>query len=237
MKQENEETTIEDEQTLTSLGPTHLPQMEEAKRRITYEANLSSAVNHEKAPSTESRPPRISSHSVRTTALAPEEVLFRRKAAPGRFAEFDVYMAHERNLPDGGRGSLPDADLLKAVHSYASHFYSTLGGQQRNASYHVGARNIDERSMDETALLAFGILIEEAGREVLGNRGDMVFTEGLDVPADANSPPEIRPSIDNGSSQSRPGNQMRVPMSVGFTDIGSWKRPSKRRKMTDPDNI
>jgi len=33
-------------------------------------------------------------------------------------------------------------------------------------------------SMDETALLALGILLEEAAEEVLGERGDMVFVEG-----------------------------------------------------------
>jgi hypothetical protein len=31
--------------------------------------------------------------------------------------------------------------------------------------------------MDETALLALGILMEELCRETLGNTGDMVFTE------------------------------------------------------------
>jgi hypothetical protein len=33
--------------------------------------------------------------------------------------------------------------------------------------------------MDETALLALGILLEESAREVLGESGDLVFTEGL----------------------------------------------------------
>ena len=37
---------------------------------------------------------------------------------------------------------------------------------------------VDERSMDETALLAFGVLLEEAGRKTLGKRGDLVFVEG-----------------------------------------------------------
>jgi hypothetical protein len=32
--------------------------------------------------------------------------------------------------------------------------------------------------MDETALLALGILMEEVCRETLGETGDMVFTEG-----------------------------------------------------------
>ena len=35
--------------------------------------------------------------------------------------------------------------------------------------------------MDETALLAFGVLLEEAAREALSKRGDLVFTEGVEV--------------------------------------------------------
>ncbi|KAI0156950.1 hypothetical protein GGR57DRAFT_75213 [Xylariaceae sp. FL1272] len=99
--------------------------------------------------------------------LAPEEVLFRRSDAPIRFAEKDIYNAHE-DLPNGGRGVLPDSDMLKAVHSYAAHFYGAVNGSP----------SVDERSMDETALMAFGILLEEASREALGKKGDLVFTEG-----------------------------------------------------------
>lgn len=36
--------------------------------------------------------------------------------------------------------------------------------------------------MDETALLAFGILLEEASRDALGKRGDLVFTEPATEP-------------------------------------------------------
>ncbi len=35
--------------------------------------------------------------------------------------------------------------------------------------------------MDETALLAVGILLEEAAEEVLGEKGDMVFVEGEEL--------------------------------------------------------
>ncbi|KAF5485813.1 hypothetical protein CGCF413_v014044 [Colletotrichum fructicola] len=219
------------------------PQANETKRhanvydavagRISYETNLSSAVSIEKTSTMAPRPARPSRsnrHSVRSTTLAPEEVLFRRKSAPERFAEFDVYMAHERNLPDGGRESLPDSDLVKAVHSYASHFYFD---QKRSADFQVGTRNIDERSMDETALLAFGILLEEAGREILGTKGDMVFTEGLDISSDAEPAPEAHPMAANGLVHSVSDSSVRPPVSVGFTDLGSWKRPQKRRKMTD----
>lgn len=37
------------------------------------------------------------------------------------------------------------------------------------------------RCMDETALIALGILIEESAREISGDTGDLVFTEGVEV--------------------------------------------------------
>ncbi|KAI1140242.1 hypothetical protein F5Y05DRAFT_310467 [Hypoxylon sp. FL0543] len=143
----------------------------------------------------------VPAHHIRTSrdhhrdpTLAPEEVLFRRVRAPVRYAEKDIYQAHEA-LRDGGRGVLPDSDMLKAIHSYASHFYAALelassargpraveGGS--SSEKEASVRNVDERSLDETALLAFGILVEEAGREVLGKMGDLVFTEGAEVGPD-----------------------------------------------------
>ena len=100
----------------------------------------------------------------------PDEVLFRRKDAPQRFEEHDIYASHIHQLPS--RDCLPDSDLLKAVHSYASHLYSSRPENEEGV-----LSGIDERSMDETALLAFGILLEEAGKETLGRRGHLVFTE------------------------------------------------------------
>ncbi|KAI2467509.1 hypothetical protein F4781DRAFT_433276 [Annulohypoxylon bovei var. microspora] len=131
----------------------------------------------------------IPSHHVRTprghvrdSTLAPAEVLFRRIGAPVRYAEKDIYQAHEA-LQDAGRDILPDSDMLKAIHSYASHFYASLATSSQG-SRSEPAQNIDERSMDETALLALGILVEEAGREVLGKMGDLVFTEGVELETD-----------------------------------------------------
>ncbi|KAI1366163.1 hypothetical protein F5Y08DRAFT_301809 [Xylaria arbuscula] len=131
-----------------------------------------------------SQRPRVKQHykrdgqdSRRNPVLSPEEVLFRRAGAPIRYAEKDIYHAHE-NLPDGGRNILPDSDLLKTVHSYASQFYADLPANRQTTRIETG-EGLSERSMDETALLAFGILLEEAGREALGRRGDLVFTEGM----------------------------------------------------------
>lgn len=104
-----------------------------------------------------------------SAVLAPEEVLFRRANAPARYAEDDMYGAAD-DLPDG---ALPSSDLLKSVHHHVSRYYEAL-----NVRLGGGEDPVDERSMDETALLAFGILLEEAARDALGQEGDLVFTEG-----------------------------------------------------------
>ncbi|KAG5979405.1 hypothetical protein E4U55_005193 [Claviceps digitariae] len=125
---------------------------------------------------------RVIRHPTRGGPLGPDEVLFRRKDAPTRYAEHDVYYAHDRDLPRGGQGILPDSDLLKSIHTYSSKFYAAMERRQRRDPQLRavrGSRGVDERSMDETALLAFGILLEEAGREILGRKGDCVFTEGV----------------------------------------------------------
>ncbi|QSZ36524.1 hypothetical protein DSL72_006404 [Monilinia vaccinii-corymbosi] len=98
-------------------------------------------------------------------AVPPEAVLFRSKNAPTRYAESDIYFANERESPKG----LPDSDLLKSLHTYASDFYSRATAE---------GGSIDWRSMDETALIGLGILMEEASREILGETGDLTFTEG-----------------------------------------------------------
>ncbi|KAK2794122.1 hypothetical protein FQN52_009204 [Onygenales sp. PD_12] len=101
--------------------------------------------------------------------VAPEEVLFRRVNAPIRYAENDFYFADERLLPER---SLPESDTLKAIHTYASDFYTSTTLDQGQT---------DWQSMDETALIALGILLEEAANESLGETGDMVFVEGEEV--------------------------------------------------------
>lgn len=162
-------------------------------------------------------------HELADPVLTPEEVLFSRKNAPQRYAERDIYFANE-HLPDGGRGILPDSDMLKAVHGYASHFYEALG-QRLDSSERRTARRVDERSMDETALLAIGILLEEAARASLGKDGDLVFTEGVaDDEADGNSPT-------NPYGPARHRSQ--TP--VGFEgDEDFWRRKyTKRRKIRD----
>lgn len=167
---------------------------------------------------------------MKDAVLPPEEVLFSRKAAPPRYAEKDIYFANE-GLPDGGRDVLPDSDMLKAIHGYTSRYYEALPerhrGEERRKCF-VGSRHIDERSMDESALLAFGVLLEEAAREALGKNGDLVFTEGLDL---GQEDIEID-SLDIGDSSAT---KRETP--VGFEDTDTfWKRRlPKRRKMAQED--
>lgn len=100
-----------------------------------------------------------------STAVPPEDVLFRQKGAPVRYEEDDVYFADRHLKPSQ---QLPDSDLLKAVHRYASDFYGTMRGDEEGRDF---------RSLDETALLALGILIEEAAAEAVGETGDLALLE------------------------------------------------------------
>ncbi|KAL0640128.1 hypothetical protein Q9L58_000686 [Maublancomyces gigas] len=96
-------------------------------------------------------------HRRSQTAYPADEVLGRRKNAP------------EEPIPygDGERQTgLPDSDLLIAIHQYASDFYAANG--MGSVSY---------RTLDETALLAVGMLLEETARTCLGDKGDLVFVE------------------------------------------------------------
>lgn len=134
-------------------------------------------------------------------------------------------MAHERDLPDEGHDVLPSSDLLKALHSYASRFYDALGDGGRRKAHFVGKRNINERSMDETALLALGILLEEAGREALGARGDMVFTEEDVTPTEAEG-------SGHGHDDLVPEDLASLGLSSGSEQTSS-RRGRKRMKVSD----
>ncbi|KAI9779322.1 MAG: hypothetical protein M1839_007430 [Geoglossum umbratile] len=148
-------------------GPSSIPSAEPRKERQKRQATVYDAVAG-RVSSTGFAPssPFPSLHRDRTSptlvAAPPEEVLFRRKNAPTRYAEADLYFANE-DLPPTSK--LPGSDLLKAIHTYASDFYARNGGTH------------DWRSMDETALLAMGVLLEEAGAGALGRTGDLAFVE------------------------------------------------------------
>ena len=106
--------------------------------------------------------------STTTKPVPPEEVLFRRKGAPERYEENDIYFA-DRYLEPAQK--LPDSDLLKALHVYAADFYAAA--TEKQGTY-------DWKSLDETALLALGILIEEAALEALGRTGDLALVEAAE---------------------------------------------------------
>ncbi|KIW94438.1 uncharacterized protein Z519_04414 [Cladophialophora bantiana CBS 173.52] len=96
--------------------------------------------------------------------IAPEEVLIRRSTIP----EHAIHELYDAAGELRGPQKLPESEMLKAIHAYASDFYSRATQEQGT---------LDFRTLDETALIAFGILLEEAVKEALGQNGDMVFVE------------------------------------------------------------
>lgn len=106
--------------------------------------------------------------STSAAAVPPEEVLFRQRGAPTRYEESDIYSADRHLLPSQ---RLPDSDLLKTIHAYASDFY----GAKHSGDEESDEARKDFRSLDETALLATGILLEEAARKSLGENGDLAL--------------------------------------------------------------
>lgn len=104
--------------------------------------------------------------------------------------ENDIYFAND-NLPEDQ--PLPDSDLLKAIHTYTSDFYKYSTPDQGSCAW---------RSMDETALIAMGFLLEEMASEALEETGDMVFVEGEEVTDTEVGPPSRRGSFSSARSRS-----------------------------------
>ncbi|KAK6354431.1 hypothetical protein TWF730_008835 [Orbilia blumenaviensis] len=75
---------------------------------------------------------------------------------------------------------LPDSDLLKAVHLYVAEFYGLKKGVDGNGDGKGGWGTVMGRAMDESALLAVGVILEEYCREMLGRDGDLVLAERED---------------------------------------------------------
>ncbi|EMD85131.1 hypothetical protein COCC4DRAFT_66626 [Bipolaris maydis ATCC 48331] len=96
--------------------------------------------------------------------LRPDEVLFKRKNAPIRYEEDDYYPAHNRLSAH----QLPRGELSTSIHAYITHMYAQVDAR---------GRNIRWRHLDGTVLLALGILLEETARSVIGETGDLAFTE------------------------------------------------------------
>ncbi|PGH27025.1 hypothetical protein AJ80_01210 [Polytolypa hystricis UAMH7299] len=143
-------------------------------------------------------------------AVPPEEALFRQLNAPVRYIENDFYFANENLLSEN---RLPDSDMLKAIHTYASDFYA-------NSTMNQGCT--DWRSMDETALIALGILLEEAANEALGETGDMVFVEGEEISDNEGGAARSRPT----APRSWRGKRARTVSSSGLG--GDEEEPVRR---------
>ena len=111
----------------------------------------------------------------------PIDVLFRRKSAPVRAR--DVYTV-DRTDGAVGKRMLPDSDLVKAVHGYASGFYGGRvdGGMGGKGGEGGLGRRMESIwcSLDETALLAVGVLLEEACVDVVGEVGYRAFAERVE---------------------------------------------------------
>lgn len=119
--------------------------------------------------------------------LTPQQVLFARTGAPTIYAEKTDEYNYAKSAPPG---SIPDGDLLKALHTYASDFYARMpdprfkdrrrrgDGEESFEAMKARLKGCrDFRSMDETALIAMGVLMEEMIKESLGETGDLAFVE------------------------------------------------------------
>ena len=161
----------------------------------------------------------ISSSSV---PVPPEEALFRRRRAPERYEEDDFYWA-DRHLTE--KQTLPESDLLKAMHTYASDFYG------RGTKY---GGLVDFESMDETALICLGILLEEMAEHVLGETGDLAFVEGEEI--DETNLDEIR----KGKEREMPERLMTTSEAASdavASDAVEVRTPKRRKTKHAGDDI
>jgi hypothetical protein len=92
--------------------------------------------------------------------LAPEEILLRSMGHAAIKQDNNEQHPNEEDL------ELPQPELLMAAHAYASDYYSATTSNRGQS---------DLRSLDGSALIAVGILLEEAARELLGENGDMAL--------------------------------------------------------------
>ncbi|KAJ4344459.1 uncharacterized protein N0V89_012201 [Didymosphaeria variabile] len=102
-----------------------------------------------------------------TLRLRPDEVLFKQQNAPPRYEEADYYFAH-RKLPLDQE--LPSGDLLSALHEYIAELHDHDHSPEEEGPGFL-------RSMDETALIALGILLEETVKATLGETGHFALVE------------------------------------------------------------
>lgn len=146
-------------------------------------------------------------------------MLFRRVNAPTRYEETDFYFAHESLPPTC---PLPNSELLESIHAYSADFYN-------HATIDRGQD--DYQSMDETALIAMGILLEELAKESLGETGDLVLVEGEEI-----SDGERLPSTRHRRRMNRKRESSTMVSSGDDLDNVVKRRRTKRlRLMSDMD--
>ncbi|KAG0129135.1 hypothetical protein HOY82DRAFT_611093 [Tuber indicum] len=149
---------------------------------------------------------------------------FRRRSM--RAVPADEVLARRKNAPEvipygeGVERMLPDTDLLIAIHQYASDFYGANG--MGPASY---------RSMDETALLGIGVLLEESVRTCLGKEGELALID--EEAFDPIDPYEIRRQRSLAYSQSQ-REAANLKRESGQTE-GTKKKKRKRKVVKNGD--
>lgn len=82
--------------------------------------------------------------------------------------------------------------------------------------------------MDETALLAMAILLEEVAKESLGETGDLVFVEGEK---------EISDPDDGDVGRAYPQSRRRVRSSSSAARKSGQTRKAKRRKLIHQSDV
>ena len=118
---------------------------------------------------------------------------------------------------------MPESDLLKAIHTYASDFYG-------RATKSRGV--VDFQSLDETALLGLGLLMEEMAEHVLGSTGDLAFGEGEEIEKEAGDPSirEKHIGSDEGDKEDIAAATTKVALPKTASSSGK-RRKRKRRKV------
>lgn len=101
------------------------------------------------------------------------------------------------------------------IHAYAADFY-------RYATMSRG--QLDQQSMDETALIAMGVLVEEMAKDSLGDTGDLVLVEGEKILGGGKDP-----LVGSRGRQGRNPDHVIVLDDAGDDmDDVVWQRRSKR---------
>ncbi|KAL1643482.1 hypothetical protein SLS58_004841 [Diplodia intermedia] len=164
--------------------------------------------------------------------ITPDEYLLSQKDAPPRYEEDDVYFA-DRYLAPHQR--LPDSDLLKALHAHSSEAYAQAYGRHARRLY---------RSLDETALLALGILVEEAAAGVFDETGALKLEKteedvGAKVEDDGSRPGsrgkrKRDPSPGNEAEDS--DNEAEDSDNEAYHDIGKHWMQDEDNEAEDSDN-